>query len=286
MRSSAVEYSAVGVLRPDRGRMRWVGLSVVTLLAVLALFPLVWMVQTALQPAALVLSFPPRWTWPVLDNFRALFGREHLLRWTLNSGIVAVAVTFLELLFCSMAGYAFAKKRFHGRETLFWLYIGSMMVPGQVTLIPLFILLSRLGLVDTYWGLILPFVGSPFGVFLMRQQMQTLPTTLLEAARIDGCGEIRTFTQIVLPLVKPGLAVLAVFTFVSQWNAFLWPLVATTSSSMRTLQVGLAMLQEEVPLNYGLLMAGASFAALPIVCVFFLFLPYFLQGVRIGGLKE
>lgn len=286
MRSAATSYETRTAMAPATGSGRALGLGVVGLLALLALLPLVWMVQTALQPAALAVEFPPRLTWPVVDNFRQLFQRTYLWRWTLNSGIVAVLATFLELLFCSLAGYGFAKKRFHGRESLFWLYIGSMMVPGQVTLIPLFILLSRMGMVDTYWGLILPFAGTPFGVFLMRQQMQTLPTGLLEAARIDGSGELHTFTHIVLPLVKPGLAVLAIFTFVAQWNSFLWPLVATSSSSMRTLQVGLAMLQEEVPLSYGLLMAGATFAALPIVLVFFLFLPYFLQGVRIGGFKE
>ena len=264
---------------------RAVVIAVVGFFALLALVPLYWMLQTALQPAALAVQFPPRLQWPVLDNFVELFGRRHLFRWTLNTMIVSVAVTALEVLFCSMAGYAFAKLRFRGRDFLFWLYIGSMMVPGQVTLVPLFVLMARMGLVDTYWGLILPFASTPFGVFLMRQQMQTLPSELLDAGRIDGCSEFGLYSRIVMPLVKPGLAVLAVFTFVGQWNSFLWPLVATRSTEMRLLQVGLAMLQEEVPQRYGLLMAGATYAAIPIVLIFFLFQRYFLQGVRIGGLK-
>ena len=264
---------------------RAVVIAVVGFFALMALVPLYWMLQTAFQPAALAVQFPPRLTVPVLDNFVELFGRRHLFRWTLNTLFVSVAVTALEVLFCSMAGYAFAKLRFRGREFLFWLYIGSMMVPGQVTLVPLFVLMTRMQLVDTYWALILPFASTPFGVFLMRQQMQTLPSELLDAGRIDGCSEFGLYSRIVMPLVKPGLAVLAVFTFVGQWNSFLWPLVATRSTEMRLLQVGLAMLQEEVPGRYGLLMAGATYAAIPIVIIFFLFQRYFLQGVRIGGLK-
>lgn len=264
---------------------RGIVIAIVGFFALLSLIPLYWMLQTALQPAALAVEFPPRLQWPVLDNFKELFGRRHLFRWTLNTAFVSVVVTALEILFCSMAGYAFAKLRFFGREFLFWLYIGSMMVPGQVTLVPLYVLMSRMGLIDTYWGLILPFASSPFGVFLMRQQMQTLPSELLDAARIDGCSEVGIFARIVLPLVKPGLAVLGIFTFVAQWNSFLWPLIATRSTEMRLLQVGLAMLQEELPLRYGLLMAGATYAAIPIILIFFLFQRYFLQGIRIGGLK-
>lgn len=273
------------VLAPNKGG-RVLVLAVLLFLSILALTPLIWMVMTAIKPPSLAVEFPPSITWPVFTNFAELFDRSYLLRWTINSAIVAITVSALELFFCSLAGYSFAKLHFRGRELLFWLYIGSMMVPGQVTLVPLFILLSKLGWTDTFAGLIVPFASTPFGVFLMRQQMQTLPSDLMDAGRIDGCSEFGIFRRIVLPLSKPGLAVLGIFTFVGQWNSFLWPLVVTNSTTMRTLQVGLAMLQEEVPMSYGLLMAGATYAAIPIVVLFLVFQPYFLQGVRIGALKE
>mgnify|MGYP002407772355 FL=1 len=159
------------------------------------------------------------------------------------------------------------------------------MVPGQVTLVPLYITMSKLGFINSYYGLILPAVAGPFGVFLMKQFMSSLPTELIEAAKIDGCSEWGTFAKIILPLSKPGLAVLGIFTFVGQWNEFLWPLIITNSSAMRTLPIGLTLLQEEVPMQYGLLMAGATFAAVPMLIIFFSFQRYFLKGVTVGALK-
>jgi len=163
--------------------------------------------------------------------------------------------------------------------------VGSMMVPGQVTLIPLYILATRMGLQDTYQGLIFPAVAAPFGTFLMKQFLQTLPSEILDAARIDGCSEFGIFHRVVMPLAKPGMAVLAIFTFVEQWNDFLWPLVITNRASMRTLSVGLALVQEEVPLAFNLLMAAATYAAVPMLVVFLAFQRYFLQGVTVGALK-
>ena len=179
----------------------------------------------------------------------------------------------------------FAKKTFPGSNVIFYLYIASMMVPVQVTLVPLFLIMTSLGFQDTYADLILPAIAGPFGVFLMKQFISTLPTELIEAAIIDGCGEVQTFGRVILPLAKPGLAVLGIFTFMGQWNQFLWPLIITNSANMRTLPVGLALLQEELPMQYGLLMAGATYAAIPMIVIFFMFQRYFLRGITVGALK-
>jgi multiple sugar transport system permease protein len=255
--------------------------------AIIALLPLYWMVVTALQQPTLTVSFPPEWfpSNPTFLNFQRFFGRPHVLTWTTNSLIVALAVTGIQIFTCAMAGYAFAKKKFPGGNFLFYLYIASMMIPGQVTLVPLFLIMSRLNLLDTYAGLVLPGIAGPFGVFLMKQFISTLPTDLIEAATIDGCGEWLTFMKVILPLAKPGLAVLGIFTFMGQWNQFLWPLIITNSSSMRTLPVGLALLQEELPMQYGLLMAGATYAAIPMIVIFLMFQKYFLRGITVGALK-
>ncbi len=255
--------------------------------AIIALLPLYWMVVTALQQPTLTVSFPPEWfpSNPTFLNFQRFFGRPHVLTWTTNSLIVALAVTGIQIFTCAMAGYAFAKKKFPGGNFLFYLYIASMMIPGQVTLVPLFLIMSRLNLLDTYAGLVLPGIAGPFGVFLMKQFISTLPTDLIEAATIDGCGEWLTFMKVILPLAKPGLAVLGILTFMGQWNQFLWPLIITNSSSMRTLPVGLALLQEELPMQYGLLMAGATYAAIPMIIIFLMFQKYFLRGITVGALK-
>ena len=163
--------------------------------------------------------------------------------------------------------------------------VTKLLAAAQVTLVPLYLLMSKLKFLDTYQGLIAPGLAGPFGVFLMKQHISTLPTELLDAARIDGCSEWAIFQKVVLPLSKPGLAVLAIFTFVGQWNGFLWPLIVTNSSSMRTLPVGLTLLQEEVPMQFALLMAGATYAAVPMMIVFLAFQRYFLEGVTVGALK-
>lgn len=259
----------------------------VVVMASMSIIPLYWMVVTAFQRPALSVTFPPQWfpNPPTLRNFTELFSRSNLFQWTLNSAIVSVSITVSLVFTSTLAGYAFAKKQFFGRNVLFWLYVGSMMVPGQVTLIPLYLLMTNLGLQDTYAGIILPAVASPFGVFLMKQYIQTLPTVLIDAARIDGCSEIGVFTRIILPLARPGMVVLAIFTFVDQWNDFLWPFIITSRTAMRTLPVGLALLQEEVPLDFNLLMAGATFAAVPMILVFLFFQRYFLRGITVGAVK-
>lgn len=260
---------------------------ILLVLALAAIIPLYWMVVTAIQRPTLTMQFPPEWipSEPTLDNFRTFFSRPYVWDWTFNSVVVAVTVTTLQIFASALAGYTFAKKRFIGSQVIFWLYIGSMMVPDQVTLVPLYLLMSKLRFVDSFKGLVLPGLAGPFGVFLMKQYISTLPSELIDAAKIDGCSEWGIFQRVVLPLSKPGLAVLAIFTFVGQWNSFTWPLIVTSSSSMRTLPVGLALLQEEVPMQFALLMAGATYAAIPMLIVFLSFQRYFLEGVTVGALK-
>ena len=256
--------------------------------AVVSIFPLYWMVTTALKPPTVVMSLPPEWipTSVSLNNFREAFANSPVARWTFNSLLMALSVTAFQLLFATMAGYGFAKKRFPGRELLFWIYVSSMMIPGFALIIPLFTLMTRFGLVNSYLGLIAPGLSAPFGVFLMRQFIQTLPTELIEAATIDGCSELGVFKNIILPLSKPGLAVLGIFVFMGQWNAFFWPMIVINSAQMMPLTVGFALLaNRELRVNYGALMAAGTYMALAQVIVFFSFQRYFVQGITVGGIK-
>jgi multiple sugar transport system permease protein len=207
-----------------------------------------------------------------------------MLRWTLNTLVYSVVSVVAVLLLASLAGYAFAKKRFPGRETMFWSFLSMVMVPYHVTLIPTFVLISKLGGVDTYWGLILPTLANAQAVFLMRQFIGGLPDELFEAARLDGCSEWRVFTRIVLPLCKPILATLGVFVFLWHWNDFLWPLIVGQDTHMRTLTVGVAALQQEnVPLN--VVLAGATVAFVPIFAAYLVGQRYFTEGVTMSGIK-
>lgn len=273
-------------VRPSR--LGTVGiLFVVSVLAFLALVPLYWMFVTSLTPSALTVKFPPELilTQPTLENFCDILRRPNFRWWVFNSSLMSIVITLMTLVLASLTGYAFAKLRFAGQKPFFWLHIMAMMLPFEAILVPLFIVVTRLGMLNSYWGLIVPLLASPFSVFLMKQFIQTLPTELLDSARVDGASELQTFWHVVLPLVKPGLAFLGIITFVATWNAFVWPLIVTSSSQMRTLQVGLVLLREEQPLFFGLHMAGAVLAAIPVIIVFFAFQRYFLRGVTVGALK-
>lgn len=267
---------------------RWAGNAVLVTWAAVSLFPLYWMILAAVSPPADTAMFPPRWLPSHLsaDNFRWLFGHVAVARWFTNSLFVAVTVTAGSLLVNSMAGYAFAKLRFPGRESLFWLLLSMMMVPEIVTLIPLYVVADDLWLSDTYVILIVPFLASVWGIFLMKQFIQTLPSALLDSARVDGASELRIYWSIVLPLARPVLGALAIFTFVGQWNSLLWWLLFTSSAQMRNVQVGLAGIRFQYATEYGPLMAGALLAALPILVVFFAFQRYFVRGLTIGALKR
>jgi multiple sugar transport system permease protein len=223
---------------------------------------------------------------PTLANYSAWFTELHIGQFFTNSLVVALFTVLGNLVFCSMVGYALAKMTFPGKRVLFALVMVTLMVPGVVTFVPLFVMVSRLGLVNTYPGLILPFLVSPLGVFLMRQFMMGIPDSLLEAARIDGAGELRTFARIVMPLCGPPLATLGILTFLGSWNNFLWPLVAAQSEEKYTLPVALALFSTgQNATDYGLLLAGAVLVIAPIVVLFVALQRYFVQGVAGTGIK-
>lgn len=223
---------------------------------------------------------------PTLHNYTRWFTDLHVEQYFVTSTVVAVLTVLGNLLFCSMIGYALAKMDFPGKRLLFLLVMITLMVPGVVTFVPLFVMVSKLGLVNTYPALILPYLASPLGVFLMRQFMLGIPDSLLEAARIDGAGEARIFTRIVLPLCVPPLATLAILTFLTSWNNFLWPLVAAQSQDKYTLPVALALFsQGQNATDYGLLLAGSVLVITPIVALFVFLQRYFIQGVASTGIK-
>ena len=217
-------------------------------------------------------------------NYIMIFTGTKIGRYLLNSVIVVVGSCFFNNVICSMGAYAFAKKRFPGRDKLFLLYIATMMIPSQVTLIPVFLIIKKLGLINTYTAMMIPFVNA-FGVFLFRQFMVNIPEDLLEAARIDGCGEVYIFTKIVLPLVKPVLISLTIFTFITAWNNYLWPLVFATTDTMQTLTLAIATLQGNYSINYGLVMAGATISFLPPFILYALLQKQFVEGIALSGIK-
>lgn len=250
------------------------------------IFPFYWVISGSFKTMKAINTSPPQW-WPaepVLRNYEKLF-KNPALDWFLNSVIIALATMLIVVLAASLAGYALAKKNFVGRRVLFTLFIAAMALPKQVILVPLVRLISGWGFHDTLLAVILSGVGWPFGVFLMKQFSEGIPGELLEAAKIDGSGEIRTFVTMVLPLVSAGMAALAIFTFVTAWNDYFMQLVMLSSRSKLTLQLGVATLQKENATDYGLLMAGAAIAAVPIITVFIAFQKYFTQGITMGAVK-
>jgi multiple sugar transport system permease protein len=220
-----------------------------------------------------------------LANFQSLFTQAPVLLWAFNSLLIATAIMVGHVIFDSMAGYAFARKRFRGKGILFTMIVSSLMIPVHVTLVPRFILINEMGLNNNLLGVIAPSIADVFGIFLMRQFMQSLPTELEEAARVDGANEWQVFWRIVMPLSRPAVATVAIFSFVGAWNAFLWPLIVLSDRSLLTLPVGVALLQQEFSSNIGLQMAGAVIGAVPMILLFLVFQRHFLEGVRVGALK-
>jgi multiple sugar transport system permease protein len=268
----------------DRNLLRWLLLGVTTFIA---LFPMYWLFANAFTP---ITSNPP--LTPILvpafklDNFeRLLVNNKFYLNWMTNSLIVACAVTVWHIFFDSLAGYAFAKKRFPGRNILFALLLTTLMIPIHVTFIPLYIISRQLGLIDSLWALILPGTATVFGIFLMRQYILTLPGELIDAAKIDGASELGVYWHVILPLSKPAIAALAIFTFVRQWNDFLWPVIVLNRPQNYTLTVGVANLQGEFMTDWGIIFSGAALASLPMIIFFLIFQKYFIEGVRMGALK-
>ncbi|MBP1916936.1 carbohydrate ABC transporter permease [Lederbergia galactosidilytica] len=280
--------------KKDLQRKIWkrIGLTIVYLLLVLwAVFtfvPLLWMISSSFKDSSAITSVPPELIPknPTLDAYKRIFQVGGLGRWFLNSTIIATVSTVINVFFASLAGYAFSKLRFPGRNAIFWVLLSSMMIPGQVTLIPLYILVvDSFQMENTYFGIIVPGMVAVGSIFLMRQFMGSLPSSLIDAGRIDACSEFGIFWKIILPISKPGLAVLGIFTFVAHWNNFFWPFLITNTNSMRTLQVGLTSFRFENLQDYGAMMAGAVCSAVPMIIVFLALQKYFLQGITIGAVK-
>ena len=255
--------------------------------AVTMLIPLIWCVSSSLKPYYLVFVFPPQWIpKPIFwGNYTRVFEVAPYARWYLNTAIVAVSVTTLRLFTASAAGYAFARLRFPHRDTLFLLYLGTLMIPGQVTLIPRFILIQKIGWIDNFLALIIPGAVGVFGTFLMRQFFYTVPEDLRDAAFIDGCNHYGIFLRIMMPLSGPALTTLAIFTFVSEWNSFLWPLIVTRSPKMWLVSVGLRTFSGEFFTEWGLLMAAACLGLIPTLLVYVAGQRYFVRSVSFTGLK-
>jgi len=262
--------------------------AVLLLVAGLTLFPLFWMVSVSLMPPDEANRFPPPIlpSSPTLDHYRILFSRLNLAAYLLNSTLVAALVTGLSLLINSMAGYAFAKLRFKGRDRLFRWLLASMVIPAQVAMLPLFLMLKEMGLVNTYGGVIIPGMASIFGIFLIRQYALSIPDSLLDAARIDGAGEFRIYRTLVLPLCKPILVTLAIFTFMGAWNDFMWPLIILTDDDLYTLPVALANLLGEHVQDAELMMAGSVLTVLPVILLFLALQKYYIEGLVLGSVKE
>ena len=259
---------------------------VLALLAVFFIFPLYWILTGSLKDAITINAQKPQWfpLEPTLDNYVRLF-KQPAIQWLLNTIIIAVAAMALTCITAALAGYALAKKRVWGQTVLFSLLVCAMALPKQVIVIPLLQEMSALGLNNNLLAVILPTVGWPFGIFLMKQFSETLPTEMLEAARIDGASEVRTFVSIVFPMVKPGVGALAIFTFVNTWNDYFLQLIMLQRREVLTISTGIARLQGEVSSDFGLIMAGAALAAIPIVAVFLMFQKYFTQGITMGAVK-
>ena len=257
-----------------------------TALTVFFIFPFYWILTGAFKHQLVAVAFPPEWFPhnPTMINFIDLF-KQPTARWISNSFIIAILTMLLVCATSTLAGYVLAKKRFIGAKTIFWIFIAAMSLPKQVILIPLVQMISSWGFHDTLAACILPAAGWPFGIFLMKQFTQTMPTELIEAAKIDGYGELKIFTSIVVPLVKPGIAALAIFTFIAAWNDYFSQLVFLNSRIKLPLPLGLATLAQEFGANYGVLMAGALLASIPMIAIFLIFQKSFTQGITMGAVK-
>jgi multiple sugar transport system permease protein len=269
--------------------------------SVIFIAPFMWMVTASFQDMGDIFRWPPSWIPrnPSLDNYTRFFEQERVARYFFNSAFVALAVTALQLFTSSLAAYTFAKRRFPGRDFLFIVALATMMIPGQVTLIPNYVILKNIpffggnnalgqgghGWLDSYWGLIVPQAATAFGIFLLRQYMKSIPDDLLDAARVDGGSEFRIYWQIVMPLCRPALAALGIFTFSYVWDDFFWPLIIVTSEDLRTLPLGLALFVVKNRTAWDLLMAGSVVTTIPVLIIFLLFQRHFIRGIAVTGMK-
>jgi multiple sugar transport system permease protein len=260
---------------------------VMLIISVATVVPFLFMASTSFTESFTMMSYPPTLIPedPSLQNYTEIifeFQGGLFPRWFLNTVFTTAAITIGGLLLNTLSGYIFAKKQFYGRNFVFALILATLMVPNAVTLIPAFLIVNKLRLFNTYWAIIVPALSSAFGIFMMRQYISSLPSELIESAKMDGARELRIFWSIIIPLSLPGMAALGIFTVINAWNAFLWPLVVLRSNEMRTLVVGLATVQGEFNIDYGLVMAGSVLTVLPLLVLYIIFQPYFVEGLRLG----
>lgn len=286
MKSNAIQKQSLSSSVKQEKMQQWVVGIILTIGGLLVAVPFIWMILSSFKPESEVMQltptlFPEQWT---LENFRNLFVNMNFGLYLKNT-IIVVLWSFVGLFLNAMAGYAFAKFEFKGRNKLFFMVLATMMIPGQVTMIPVYLILNQMQLTNTMAGIVLPGLVGAFGIFLFRQFMTTIPDELLEAARLDGASELRVFWQIVLPMTKPILAVQGILTFIAGWNSFLWPLIIANDESLYTLSVGLQLLKGQYGGNFALQMAGSTFMVVPIVIIFIIFQKHIIDGYTISGMK-
>ena len=265
---------------------RVISVLLLVVLAVLMIFPLYWIITGSFKDARTINSATPVWfpVNPTTDNYTRLFERPAGI-WMFNTVFMCVMSMLLTCVAAAMGGYALAKKRFTGRVVLFSVFVCAMALPKQVILIPLLKEMAFLNLHNTLWAVIFPTVGWPFGVFLMKQFSENIPGEMLEAARIDGAGEARTFVNIVFPMIKPGVGALAIFTFITAWNDYFLQLIMLNDMDVLTISLGIAKLQSELSTDYGLIMAGAALGSVPIILIFLMFQKFFTRCITMGAVK-
>ena len=267
----------------------YLAFGICLILAILSLIPLYWMIISSFKIQKIAIAYPPQWfpVNPTLDNWERLLVGRPSVRWLFNSFVVASGVALGAVTTSVMAGYAFGKKVFPGRDIIFWAFLITMMVPRQAFLVPMFILIKNLGWFDTYQAMIAPFLAYPFGIFLIRQYMKSLPDELIQAATVDGANELQLFWHVVLPLSRPVIGAVAIFAFMAGWNDYIWQLVVINNDTMMTLPVGVSKLAASGvgTADIGLSMAGATFAFIPMLIIFLVFQRYFIKGITVGSLK-
>ena len=256
--------------------------------SLITLVPFIWMLAASFMVDGNASVFPPIFIPDpfTVIQYKVLFERLNVARNFFNSLFLSMTVTIISLFFNSMAGYAFAKYRFKGKNQLFNLLLSSMIIPSQVTMLPLFLMLKSMGLINTYMAIIIPGLANIFGIFLIRQYVMSIPDSLLEAARIDGATDFQIYRRVIIPLATPILVTLAIFTFLGTWNDFLWPLIALTDNSMYTLPVALANLMGEHTKDPELMMAGSVLTIIPVIIVFLVLQKYYIRGIMMGSVKE
>ena len=296
------------ISRPAVRTIKWknvLGKAVVYLLltigAITFIAPWAWMVSASFQPLRDIFEWPPNWVPDTftLQNYTRFLTAEGFFRWVLNSGFLAIVVLLVQMFFNSLAAYSFAKRKFPGRDALFLLMLGTLMIPGQLFLIPNYLILLRTplfggnnligmggnGMLDSFWGIIVPYSFSVWSVFFMRQYMKSIPDDLIDAARMDGASEFTIYSKVILPLCGPVLAAQAIFTFTFVWNDFFWPLIVIDSAELRTLQLGLALFIIKNKTVWDIVFAGSVISTLPVLLVFIFFQKYFIRGIALTGMK-